>query len=188
MQHNVNNDVAFNCGIEAVPGAREGVKSDGKWKVECFDKDGNLKWVDYIENMVVNAGLNHILSAVLAAGTQVTSWFVGLTDSTPTVAAADTMASHAGWVEVTDYTQANRVAFTPGTVASQSVDNSASKAQFSINATVTVGGAFLVSNNTKGGTTGTLYAVGAFTGGDRALQSGDTLNVQATFTQADDGV
>ena len=36
---------------------------------------------------------------------------------------------------------------TLGTVSSKSVDNSASKASFAINATVTIGGAFLTTNS-----------------------------------------
>jgi hypothetical protein len=98
------------------------------------------------------------------------------------------MSSHCGWTEVTAYDEAARQAFTPGSVASQSVNNSASKAVFTISSSVTVGGAFLVSNSTKGGTTGTLYSAGAFSGGNRALVDDDVLNVQATFSQADDGV
>lgn len=181
-------NIRFDASIEALKGLKSGAKAHGKWDIECFDKDGNLKWRDSFDNLVTNAGLNHILDAVLAAGTQVTSWFVGLTASSPTAAAADTMSSHGGWTEVhTQYSQANRPAFTPGSVASQSVDNSASKAVFTLTGDVTVGGAFLVSNNTKNGTTGTLYSIGAFSGGNRALLNGDTLNVQCTFTQADDG-
>ncbi len=68
------------------------------------------------------------------------------------------------------------------TVASQSVDNSASKAVFSINAGATVGGMFITTDNTKGGTTGILISVGAFTGGDRTVASGDTINATATLT------
>ena len=41
-------------------------------------------------------------------------------------------------------------------------------------------GAVLASNNTKAGTTGVLYSAGLFSGGDRAVQSGDTLNVSYT--------
>lgn len=161
----------------------------GHWDIECRDKDGNLKWKDVIENLVVNAGLNHILSATLAAGTQITAWYVGLTASSPTPAAADTMGSHSGWTEVhSTYDESTRPAWTPGSVSSQSVSNTASKAQFTINGSVTVGGAFLTSNNTKNGTTGTLFSVGAFSGGNRALVATDVLNVTATFTQADDGV
>jgi len=179
---------SFNSLLEASRNLPEGCRIKGQWTVEAYDKDGNLKWIDQFHNIVVNAGLNHILSIVLAAGTQVPSWFLGLMDSSPTVAAADTMSSHAGWTENQNYSESTRQAFTPGSVASQSVDNSASKATYSINATTTVGGAFLVSNSTKGGTTGTLFAGGAFSGGNRSLISGDTLKVQATYTQADDGV
>ena len=112
------------------------------------------------------------------------AFYVGVTGATPTFAAGDTMASHAGWTESSAYSQATRPALTLGTAASGSIDNSASKAQFSINGTATIGGAFLVTNSTKGGTTGTLYGGGAFTEGNRSVVSGDTINVQATLTAA----
>lgn len=157
----------------------------GEWAVTCRDKDGNIKWSDIWENIVVNEGLNYLLDAGLSGGAAVTSWFVGLTDGTPTVAEGDAMAAHAGWVEVTAYTEAARVAWVDGGVSGQSVDNSAAPASFAINANTTViGGAFLVSVNIKGGATGVLYAVGAFAAGDKSLDNGDTLEVTATFTQA----
>ena len=65
------------------------------------------------------------------------------------------------------------------------VTNSASKAAFTMNATTTVGGAFLTSNNTKGGTTGTLFSAADFSSpGDRSVVSGDILNVTYTFSLA----
>ena len=160
-------------------------KGRGAWMFTAKDSDGNVKWEEEIpRNIVVNAGLDYLLDTGLSGGTPITTWYIGLTDGTPTVAGADTMASHAGWVEVVAYSDATRLAWVDGGVSSQSVDNSASVATFNINGTTTVGGAFLISVSTKGGTTGTLYAAGAFTGGDRALSSGDTLEVTATFTQA----
>lgn len=157
----------------------------GRWQITCRDKHGNLKWTDVIENLVTNAGLNYLLDAGLSGGTQVTTWYVGLTDGTPTAAAGDTMASHAGWTEVEAYDEATRVAWTDGGVSNQSVSNSGSAAEFTISTnSTTVGGAFLVSNSTKGGTTGTLYAVGAFSAGDKSLDDGDVLTVTATFTAA----
>ncbi len=161
----------------------------GRWDVICRGPDGKVKWTDVIENLVVNAGLDHALDTELSGGTPVTTWYVGLTDGTPTVAAGDTMASHAGWTEVTAYDEANRVTWVDGGVSSQSVDNSGSTATFTVSAdSTTIGGAFLVSNNTKGGSTGTLYAAGAFSAGDKDLDDDDTLDVTATFTLADDGV
>jgi hypothetical protein len=158
------------------------VQLENHYIVEAFDQDGNLKWVEEFDNIVVTAGLNDMLDKYFKGSSYTAAHYVGLTDSTPTVAAADTMASHGGWVEITDYTQGTRPAFTPGTVSAGSVDNSASKAVSTINASVTVGGAFVTTNSTKGGSTGTLYGAGAFSGGDRALVNGDTLNVTVTAT------
>lgn len=157
-------------------------------QLESLLSGGQSKWEAAIENMVVNQGLDDVLDKYFKGASYTAAHFVGLTDSTPTPAAGDTLASHAGWTEITNYVEATRPALVLGAVSSQSVDNSASKAVFSINATATIGGAFLATNATKGGTTGTLYSVGAFTGGDKSLASGDTLSVQGTFTQADDGV
>jgi hypothetical protein len=89
------------------------------------------------------------------------------------------MASHASWATITPYSNATDPAFTPGAISGGSVDNSASKAVFNINATDDVYGAFLKDNNTKGGSTGILYGAGDF-GAYRSVLSGDTLNVQIT--------
>jgi len=159
------------------------VLQGGDWQIKIFDRFGNLTHKDDWHNMVVNAGLDYLLSIGLAGGTQIASWYIGLTDGTPTVAAGDTLGSHTGWTEVTAYSEAARQAWTPGSVSGQSVDNSGSVATFTINAaSTTVGGAFLASASS--GTTGTLYAAGAFSGGDKTLGNGDTLQVTATFTNA----
>jgi len=155
------------------------------WKFECFDKFGRLKWVDYIENLVVNVGLDDVLDKYLKGSTYTAAHYVGLTDGTPSFAAGDTMASHAGWTEVTAYDEANRVTPTWGAVSGQSVDNSASKAVFTISAnSTTIGGAFLNTADDKGGSTGTLYGGGAFTAGDKSLDDDDVLNVTITATAA----
>jgi hypothetical protein len=152
------------------------------YHVECW-RNGQLLWEERFKNLVVTAGRNKYLDATLKTGLAAPSWFVGLITGPGagnTYAAADTMGSHAGWAEDTGYSNATRPAFTPGTIASGSVDNSAAKASFSINATVTIAGSFMADNSTKGGTTGTLLGEGNFTGGDRAAVNGDTLNVTVT--------
>ena len=164
--------------------AKEVITLENHYIVECIGPDGKLKWTDEFDNLVTNEGLNDNLDKYLKGSTYTAAFYVGLTDGTPTVNATDTMSSHAGWTEVTDYSESTREALVLGTVASQSVDNSASKASYSINATATVGGAFITTVNTKGGTTGTLYGVGAFSGGDKSVDNGDTLNVTVTCTAA----
>jgi len=99
-----------------------------------------------------------------------------------TYVAADTMASHAGWAENAAYSDATRRGYVPGAVAAGSVDNSASKAVFNINATATIAGCFLTDIDTKSGTLGLLFGEGNFSGGDRLVQSGDTLNVTVTIS------
>jgi hypothetical protein len=91
------------------------------------------------------------------------------------------MASHGGWAESTAYSESVRQTLTLGTPSAGSVSNTASKATFTINATATIGGAFMASNSTKSGTTGTLYGGGAFSA-NRSLFSSDVLTVTVTLT------
>ena len=100
--------------------------------------------------------------------------------------AGDTLASHSGWAELvpgTDYTGNRKAAvFGTATTADPSViSNSASPASFAmlVNGT-TVAGALLC--NAASGTSGVLFSVGNFTGGDKSVDNGDTLNVTYTFS------
>jgi hypothetical protein len=126
----------------------------------------------------------------LTSTAQITTWYIGLygAGASNTPAATDTASSHAGWTEAVPYSNATRPAatFVAATNANPSVvTNSASPASFTINATATVGGAFLISNNTKSGTTGTLFSAADFSSpGDRSVASGDTLQVTYTFSLA----
>ena len=173
--------------------AGEDAKATGLFEIKCHDKDGNLKWSAESKNLVVNAGLAYMAGTALTSVTQITSFFLGLygAGASNTPAAGDTMASHAGWTEVTAYSNANRIAatFVTATTANPSVvTNSASPAVFNINGTATVGGAFLVGgtgSSTKGGTTGTLFSAADFgSPGDRSVVNSDTLSVTYTFSLA----
>lgn len=138
-------------------------------------------WVEEVPNLVVMAGLTDSLDKHFKGSAYTAAWYVGLVSGTPTFAEGNTMASHSGWVEVVPYAGA-RPTLTLGTVVSGSVDNSASKATYTINATMVVGGAFVVTLPTAGQTSGTIYGGAAFTGGNRSVTSGDTLNVTTTLT------
>lgn len=169
-------------------GVHESLNATGKYVVECYDKDKNLKWVAESNNLVVNVGLQYMAGVALTSTAQITSWYVGLygAAASNTPAAGDTMSSHAGWTEDTTYSNATRVAatFAAATNANPSVvTNSASKAQFDINGTTTIGGAFLTSGSAKGGTTGTLFSAADFASpGDRSVVNGDILLVTYTFS------
>jgi len=157
------------------------VKVNQKYKVECRDRLGNLKWVEEFDNLVVGEGLAKYLDATLKTGLASPAWYVGL-KGTGTVVNADILSSHGGWSEINPYS-GNRPAWTPGSITgttTRTVDNSASKAVFSITAALTVYGAFMASVNT--GTSGTLLGAGDF-GTPRAVEIGDTLSVTVTCTQ-----
>lgn len=164
----------------------ENTKLGGVFAVECRDAEGNLKWTEEFPNLVVNTGLQYANTQVFKAVTYTATWYMGLVagpGSGNTYLAGNTMAIHAGWTENVGYSQTARPTMSFGTAstADPSVIVSTATA-FTMNATATVAGAFLTTDNTKSGTTGTLFSVGNFTVGDRPVVSGDTLNVTYTFS------
>lgn len=174
--------LAAGCHLDTAGGVRAGLGMKSIYHVECLDRDGNLKWVEDVSNLVVNAGLNDLLDKYFKGSGYTAAWYVGL-KGTGTVAAGDTLASHAGWTEITDYAD-DRKALTLGSVSGQSVSNSGSPASFAINDSATVAGAFIAT--AASGTSGVLYGAANF-GSSRAVESGDTLNVTVSLTAADAG-
>jgi hypothetical protein len=167
--------------------ASEGVGAGGVYRMECIGPDGKVKWTAECPNLVVNVGLQDMNAKYFSGSAYTATWFIGLygAGASNTPAAGDTAASHAGWTEAVPYSNATRPAATFGTATTADpsvISNSASPAAFTINATATVGGAFLISNSTKSGTTGILFSASDFQSpGDRSVASGDTLNVTYTF-------
>lgn len=154
---------------------KEDFKAGGVFKVKCFDKTGALKWEDAADNTVVNVGLQHLLDVSFTGSpAQSSAWYLGLVSGTPTIAAADTLAVHGGWTEVSAYA-GDRPVWTK-TRSGQTLGNTASKASFTINANGTVvGGCFL--SNAATGTSGVLMSATTFTGGNKTADDGDTLEV-----------
>jgi len=172
------------------PGLSDTVGAGGVYTVTCVGADGVEKWSDTFHNLVVNQGLANMNGAYLAGTAQTTTWYLGLITgpgSSTTFTATDTLASHGatgsgGWTENTDYSGSRKaVTFGSATSANPSViSNSASPSAFTMTGTATIAGAFLCSASS--GTAGILFSEGDFTGGDKSVASGDTLNVTYTFT------
>lgn len=165
-----------------------GVAGGGFYRAECFDSAGNLKWAtEWAPNLVVNEGLQDMNTKYFTGSSYTAAWYLGLVTgpaSGTAYAAGDTLASHAGWTEYTDYSGSRKaVTFGTATTADPSViDNSGSVAQFTISgAGGTVAGAFLCSASS--GTSGVLFSEADFQSpGDRAVVAGDVLNVTYTFS------
>ena len=168
-------------------GIDEQAEAHGHYEFECIGADGKLKWRDTIENVVATVGKNLALDTFLAgAAYTVTGPFMSLISSTSFtgVSAADTMASHAGWLEAggtnaPTYSGNRKTA--AWSAASAGAKALSAALSFAITGTGTVKGAFLCYGsgavNTKDSTAGTLWSAGTFTTGDKAVVNGDTLNV-----------
>lgn len=179
---------SFDTTVDKAGGTSDSTRAGGVFTIQVFDKDGNLKWEASKHNLVVNEGLKDMNDKYFTGATYTAAWYIGIygaalsNDPAPT----DTMASHPGWTEITAYSQANRpqAVFGAATNADPSViTNNSSPAVFTINGTTTVGGAFLTSSNTKGGTTGILFSAADFQSpGDRNVVNGDTINITYTFS------
>lgn len=168
--------------------AQDSAKGGGVFKATCIAPDGSIKWEAEAHNLVVNQGLQDMNTKYFKGVTYSAAWYIGLygaaSSNNPT--ASDTAALHPGFTEITPYSNATRPAATFGTATTADpsvIDNSGSPASFTINATDVVGGAFLISDNTKGGTAGVLFSASDFgSPGDRSVASGDTLLVTYTFS------
>ena len=168
-------------------GNEEGMHIAGIYEVDCLGPDGELKWRDRIVNLVTTVGKNLTLDTLLAGSAYtVTGPFMGLISSVSytAIAAADTMASHGGWTEAGStnaptYTAPRKtVAFDAASAGSKAATAAQS---FAITGAGTVKGCFIAlgtgATSTILNTGGTLYSAGLFSGGDKVVDNGDTLNV-----------
>jgi hypothetical protein len=143
-----------------------------------------VSWERSDFNQVTNVGRNDLLDKYWRGSTYTQTVVMGLA-GTGTKAAADTQASHAGWLEVGGtnapvYT-GNRKAVTMGAASSQA---SVSPQQtFAITSSGTVAGLFMNNggSSTKDDTTGVLVSAVNFTGGNQVVNNGDSLLVTYTF-------
>jgi len=183
MLENVNTGEGAFGGIGRNVVDTENLSPRGQYRVECRDANGVIKWFDTIDNLVVTVGKNDLLDKYLSGTSYTATWYMGLISATsytsgPT--AADTAASHSGWTEDTGYSNATRPT-AAWSAASNGSKSLSSALTFNINTSTTIKGCFLISNATKGGTTGVLFSAGLFTNGDKVLSSGDTLSVSYTL-------
>lgn len=163
---------------------REAIK--GHFTVEVFDENGAFVERREFDNTVVTVGKNDLLDKYLAGSAYTAAFFMGLiTDASfSAISAADTMASHAGWLEggtAHDPVITNATRPAPSFSAASAGSKATSAAVvFTINTNVStakVKGAFVTTNSTIDGTTGILLSAGLFSGGDLTVLAGYTVNV-----------
>lgn len=166
-------------------GSEETLIPKGTYLVWCVGPDGREKWRDTIKNLVTTVGKNDFLDKYLKGSTYTQTIRMGLA-GTGTKAAADTQASHAGWLEVG---LANAPTYTVPRkdvvmgAAAAGVSTSPTQA-FAMTGSGTVAGCFINNGGsaTVDNTTGVLFSAGDFTAGNKVVTSGDTINVVYTLS------
>lgn len=173
---------AVNACVVRGRGIEEKAPVEGVYNIELWSADGVLKHKETIENTVVNAGKNSLLGIMFHADSQISAWYFGIIDNSgfSAIASGDTMASHAGWNEFTNYSNSTRVAWSPGSAASQSITNGTA-ATFLITGSGTLNGIFLTSVSTISGSTGTLWCGTSFSS-TVPVSNGDQLKVTYTVS------
>jgi hypothetical protein len=179
--------------------ANELLGIEGFYRVECRDKDGNLKWEELFPNLVNEVGKELMFNTLLrTSGTYTTVGpFLGLIGgATPTFGTGtDTQTSHAGWTEFTAYTVGGSAVrgtavFGAASSAGSTPTNVTTCTATAITYTITgvggtVSGCFLVTGSgasaTQSNTGGVLYSAGAFAVA-KVTTAGDTVAVTYSTT------
>lgn len=159
------------------------LKAHGHVKLEHF-RGGKLIFEEEGPNIFTTEGMASILNTYLLNGSTPAAIYCGLFKGNVTPVVGDTAAtklgSGGGYTECqdADYDSpaTNRATYTIATTTSASCTNSASKAEFVMNASITVYGAFLATAAAKTATTGVLICAKRFTS-SRAVIADDELAI-----------
>ena len=145
------------------------------------------KWKEVVHNLVVNESLDDVLDVYFKSGTQSANWYIAIFGSDSTPAGTWTYAVPV-CTEFTNYDESTREAWTTGTVSGQSLDNSASPAEFTCTSgSNTIYGAMLNNVSTKGDVAagaGVLYSAARF-GASRPFNAAEVLKIVITINSED---
>ena len=167
------------------------------WEFVCRDAEGNVKWIEIVPNHITYEGLDNILNTYFINFSYFgcnQAWYAGLISNNygmPTLAqtdvasqiTVDAMGSN-NWGEDTNYNESYRPTINWAAASSQSITNSASPCVFTMNASTTILGAFVISESTKAGTYGVLFKEAAFSAGAQSVKANDTITLTITITVA----
>lgn len=163
---------------------RQGILASG----EYFGRVNGGDWEKEGDNLITTEGLAHILNVALGSTAKPAGYFLALFSGAAAPAANWTAASFAAAAsEITSmtegYTAATRPAWTAGTATGGQIDNMASVASVTIAtaSSLNVTGAALLTNSTRGGTTGVLVSASKYAA-TRTFQNGDTYEIGYRLT------
>ncbi len=162
----------------------EYVSAGFRYVVEVVNKHtGVVRDREEVKNLMPEEGIRHTLNGLLKNAAPVSTWYIGLFKGNYTPQSTDVMATFpVDATEATEYAD-ERHAFVPGTIVGTTVDNAASRAEFTFSAPAVVHGGFISSSAAKGSTSGVLLSVVRF-GSPKSLGADEILRVTAGFIMA----
>ena len=151
-------------------------------KGEYYDRINGGEWTR-TENLIPTEGLAHILNVALGTTPKPASYHLALFSAAAQPAANWTAAGFASTaseiVSMTEgYSSATRPTWTPANTATNSIDNMAAVAKVTMKtaSSLTVQGAAMLTNSSKGSTAGALISASKYAA-PRVFQDGDTYEI-----------
>ena len=157
--------------------SRSTISAGGIFRFSTRDTLGDVLSFGQCSNGITDQLFNDLLNSYFRNESQPTNWYIGLIDNSSFTGVSDddTMSSHSGWIENTDYDEATRPEWAPESSTDKLLITLGSIA-FSMNMVSSIQGFFVTSSSTKGGSTGVLLATG-LANNVQSLQAGETMNV-----------
>lgn len=134
-------------------------------------------------NIMPQVGIDHIASLIRGAGaTPISSWYLGLFESNYVPASDVTTADLQTTVgESLAYDETTRQLWDNSYDNLALIANAGAAAEFTMNASKLIYGAFIVSNATKGGTSGIILSIARFSTA-KQVDPGTVLRITAGLT------
>lgn len=152
-----------------------------RYQCALTDADGNVvsAWEDH--NLIPQVGLDLLVRAPFGDAQPVANFYMGLMRNNTLPTSASTAADIPGLLgEFVQYGEANRPLWDKIYNGAAGYTNQQAPAKFTFHVDQTLYGAFLVSDDNKGGNVGTLLSVVRFNS-PRQISAGLTLNVTASL-------
>lgn len=153
-----------------------------KWNTQILDAEGNEISNDTDCNLIPFAGMDFLVRAPFGDVTPITTFYLGLFRGNYVPSVGTTAADiPTGMVEFVDYSEEVRPVWDRLFNGNSSMDNSASKATYTVTQDRTIYGAFLVSRPDKGGNNGLVLSCVRFAS-PKTVTAGQTVNLSGGIT------
>ena len=153
------------------------------YTVEHYRKDGTLKSIERVHNIIPTVGIDYILNAAIAGGAQFSTWYLGLFQAAYTPLMTDTMTTILASCDEVIPTAGTRATVAFPAVDAGIITTLDDPNIWEFTEATTVSGALLTSNPTAGNTTGLLLSAVRFSS-PKVMADGEYLRVPVGITLA----